>query len=247
MNPATHLSRRLWHDQYGGVVSMELVSLGAVAVLGLAVALTSIRDAVVSEFSDVTGTVQDFNQSYSFNSIAGQAGSTAGSSFADATDHGDTPEDVAGAADNCILMDVPPTDEGEIASGGPLVDVLVEAESDDVTTTTGGPTEGGWNLYAEGQIFFDFDIPEDGNYTFSSRLWASVGGDELANAAFAVNGTVFDDFDIAPTTFADAEIYSVGINLSAGNHQFAVIYTNDFYEPPIDRNLFIDWLSINSQ
>lgn len=244
MHPAIFSTRRLWHDQFGGVVSTELISLGAVALFGLTVALTSIRDAVVSEISDVAGSFQDFNQSYSFDSVAGHAGTTSGSSYTDTTDHCDTPGDVAGAADNCISMDVPPLDEGEEEPAA-LVDVLFEAESSDVNTTTGGPDPNGWNLFSEGQIFFDFDIPEDGNYTFSSRLWASVGGSELANAEFAVDGTAIDNFDIAPTNFTDAEVYSVEINLSAGNHQFAVIYTNDFFEPPIDRNLFIDWLSLD--
>lgn len=69
------------------------------------------RDAVVSELSDTAGTVQDLNQQYSFNGVAGSSSIVAGSGFDDMTDHCDTPDDVSGEADNLVMFDVVPANE----------------------------------------------------------------------------------------------------------------------------------------
>ena len=53
---------QLTSDQAGAVLSMELLMLATTVLLGLLIGFTSTRDAVVSEISDVAGSVQDFNQ-----------------------------------------------------------------------------------------------------------------------------------------------------------------------------------------
>lgn len=240
-----HAARRLseWahalRQDHGTVISTELLCVATIAIVGLVVALTSLRDAAISELSDVAGAVQDFNQCYSFNPAAGHSATTHGSSFLDATDHCDEPGDVAGAIQNCIVFSDP-----EDEDSGPLVSIRVEAESDDVETTTGGPTSEGWIVWSNGQLSTTIEIPEDGNYWFFARLWGSHGGPDLPNAALLVDGVAIDDFDIVPTSFATAETYHIDVTLPAGSHDFAVEFTNDFYMPPIDRNLFVDWLEI---
>lgn len=101
----------LWNDEVGFIVSIELILIATIAVIGLIVGLTAVRDAVVSELSDVAGAIQDLNQCYTFNGIVGHSGETCGSSYADATDWCDDAEDAAGAADNCITFDGAPADE----------------------------------------------------------------------------------------------------------------------------------------
>ena len=39
--------------------------------------------------------------------------------------------------------------------------------------------------------------------------------------------------------------YSAAVSLSAGGHSVAISFTNDFYQPPCDRNLFVDVTSLN--
>lgn len=102
----------LWNDEAGFIVSIELILIATIAVIGLIVGLTAVRDAVVSELSDVAGAIQDLNQCYSFNGVVGHSGETCGSNYIDATDWCDSVEDVDGAADNCITFDGAPTDEG---------------------------------------------------------------------------------------------------------------------------------------
>ena len=104
--------KRLWNDDAGFIVSMELILIATIAVIGLIVGMTAVRDAVVSELSDVAGAVQDLNQCYSFNGVTGHASSTCGSDFIDALDFCDSPDDASTTADNCITFDGPPTNEG---------------------------------------------------------------------------------------------------------------------------------------
>lgn len=106
-----NLTNTLWNDQAGFIVSIELILISTIAIIGLITGMTAVRDAVVSELSDVAGAVQDLNQSYSFNGVTGHSASTSGSDFIDATDHCDDPDDIAGQADNCITFDGAPSQE----------------------------------------------------------------------------------------------------------------------------------------
>ena len=101
----------LWSDDNGFIVSIELILISTIAIIGLITGMTSVRDAVVSELSDVAGAVQDMNQSYSFNGVVGHSATTSGSDFLDTLDHCDDADDVSGQADNCITFDGAPANE----------------------------------------------------------------------------------------------------------------------------------------
>lgn len=105
------IAKRLWNDDAGFIISIELILIATIAVIGLIAGFASVRDAVVSELSDVAGAVQDLNQCYSFFGVVGHAASTCGSEYIDALDFCDSVDDAAGAADNCITFDGLPDDE----------------------------------------------------------------------------------------------------------------------------------------
>jgi|GEM_PF-4111604 len=134
----------------------------------------------------------------------------------------------------------PCLDDGAVA-----FEILVEAEGPDATATVGASTGNGWILWSNGRICFNATVPADGIYTFSSRLWSDLGGPDLANAAFVVDGVQVANFDVGETSFATAGTYSTDTFLTAGPHQFCIEFTNDFFMPPIDRNLYIDWMSLS--
>ena len=230
--------KQLSDDDRGAVISIELISVTAVALIGLVIGFASIRDAAISELSDVAGSFQDSNQSYDFRGVTGVSASTGGSSYSDQLDPNDSVDDTASGADNGIIFVIPEDESGSVS-------ITAEGESGDVTATVGAPVAEGWLLWSVGNITLDAELEAAGNYTFSSRLWASRGGPDLANAQFLINGVPIDDFDITPTNFSGAQVYSVNASLPAGNHQFSVRFTNDYYVPPIDRNLFIDWLQVD--
>ena len=116
------LIRKLWNDETGFVVSAELIMIATIAVIGLLVGLTSVRDGVTSELSDVAGAVQDANQSYSLDGVVGHNANTSGFDFVDDVDECDEPDQEAtggGAADNCITFDGPGgANEADGAEGG---------------------------------------------------------------------------------------------------------------------------------
>ena len=107
------LLQRLWSDETGFVLSTELVLVGTIAVIGLLTGMTTLRNAVVQEMSDVAGAVQDLNQTYSFNGINGHSASTQGSDFIDNRDYCDSAEDAnPGSTDNCLsFTSLDPADE----------------------------------------------------------------------------------------------------------------------------------------
>ena len=94
----------LYKDDAGFIVSIELILISTIAVIGLITGFTAIRDAVISELSDVAGSIQDLNQSYTYNGVRGHSGTTNGSSWTDRRDWCDTAEDSANSIDNCITF-----------------------------------------------------------------------------------------------------------------------------------------------
>ena len=113
MHFRTQKPQSLCRDTRGLVITTELIVLTLIVAVGMVAGLTAMRDAVVSELSDVSGSVQDANQSYQLSGSLSQDGFTAGSQFGDALDVLDSPDDVSGQADNCIRFDEPPIDEVE--------------------------------------------------------------------------------------------------------------------------------------
>ena len=114
--PYLHTTNRnsavgFWRDDCGLVVSFELLLVGLIVVMGMIVGLASLRDSMVSELSDVAGSVQDLNQSFAANGTTSTHGTTAGSDFFDQFDIADDTEDPSGAADNGITFDFLPTEE----------------------------------------------------------------------------------------------------------------------------------------
>lgn len=160
MQPNYQISRQLRNDDSGFIATIELLLVAAVLLLGLLAGFTAVRDAVVSEISDLGGTMQDVNQSYSILGLAGHTGSTAGMDFVDGLDFCDSAEDPDGAADNCIRFNFPPYDEGIT----PPTSGLVTTFTFDGDATDGSP-EGNMNdgtlegdaMIVDGMLVLDGD------------------------------------------------------------------------------------------
>jgi hypothetical protein len=99
------LWRRLAQDDAGFVVSSELVLVSTIAVLGMIVGLTSVRDQVVQELGDVSAAFSDMNQSYYLAPIIGHHSSTGGAAFLDTRDDCDSSGDPLFIEPACIQID----------------------------------------------------------------------------------------------------------------------------------------------
>jgi Flp pilus assembly pilin Flp len=80
------VTKQLWNDEAGFIVSAELVLVATILVIGMITGLTSVRDAVITELADVGQAISTINQSYSYGGAVAHCGSTAGSLFVDQTD-----------------------------------------------------------------------------------------------------------------------------------------------------------------
>ena len=78
-----NLLKRLWRDEVGAVMTTELVLISSVAVMGTVAGLTEVRDATVSELSDLAAAVSSIDQSYSYTGVSRGSSYSAGSAFQD--------------------------------------------------------------------------------------------------------------------------------------------------------------------
>ena len=197
-----HIAQPLWCDPNGFVLSVELMLLATVIVIGLIVGHTTFRDVLNSELSDISGALQDLNQSYTATATDSSDGSTIVSSFLDRLDHCDQPGDPIGAADNCIVFNVEPRDEGEFKT----FDVSEVGSSDftSVNTGFGGSVSGtlgagglntGFTTTTDtGQILgtsgntIRFRESPDANGTFTTTF-----DDPLTNVEFFISNIANDD------------------------------------------------------
>ena len=92
-------------------IIVMIATIATIAVIGLIVGLTTVRNAIVAELSDVAGAVQDLNQSYTYAGATAPGVSTQGSDYDDNRDFNDSAEDPVNNADNGITFTLPPTDE----------------------------------------------------------------------------------------------------------------------------------------
>ena len=87
-------AKRLWGDEFGFIVSTDLLLISSILVIGLLVGLVSLRDQIVQELGDLGVAVGNLNQSYSFAGQTVAFGTfvftVEGSSFADASDFCET-------------------------------------------------------------------------------------------------------------------------------------------------------------
>jgi hypothetical protein len=85
------LIRKLWNDEAGYVVSVELVLVGTVLGIGMVTGLTMLRDSVLAELGDVAGAFGSLDQSFGIPGISYNSGlaSTASSAFVDGPDAAD--------------------------------------------------------------------------------------------------------------------------------------------------------------
>src|SRR5579883_1552114 len=75
------LLSRLWNDDGGAIIAMEWVFIATILVLGIITGLVAVRQAVLTELSDVAQAILSLNQSYSFTGQSNCQASTAGSQF----------------------------------------------------------------------------------------------------------------------------------------------------------------------
>lgn len=126
------------------------------------------------------------------------------------------------------------------ANSGSGVEVEIEAEGMS-TKTTEGSTSGGWNIWSNGYIVDTVDFPTGRTYTFEVRARGSY-----AKGAWPIMEVRIDQNEVGTVT-VDAwswAVYKIQAYVSSGTHEVAIAFTNNYYKPPKDRNLYVDKVTI---
>lgn len=125
----------------------------------------------------------------------------------------------------------------------PPVTTTFEAESGDVRADLGSVWDvTGWVLWTEGAVQSTVWITDAGDYTVGVDAFGQQAGDEVVRMAVRVDGAEVAVFDV-PAVDAPAH-HEVRLALPAGSHTIAAAFTNEYKQPPADRNLIVDRLQI---
>jgi len=90
--------KKLWLDEGGALLSVELILLIVITVIGITVGMVVLRDAVVAEFQDVAAAIDSIDPGYGWagltytddNSIGSSSAYVDGSAYSSATAAPDT-------------------------------------------------------------------------------------------------------------------------------------------------------------
>ena len=143
------------------------------------------------------------------------------------------------------------------APSAPRQTYFFEAESE-MTASTGGPAGEGWNLWSNGSLTANVNLPAPGRYQIVAFARQQQAGPDPAEARFTIDGRGVHTFDVTSTQRAEYQFNA--IELEAGFHIIGIEFLNDYYCPQTrfdsgqcgngdasligDRNLVVDWVSL---
>mgnify|MGYP002777847024 CR=1 FL=1 len=131
-------------------------------------------------------------------------------------------------------MELPITDPG-----------VWQVEAENAVASVGGASGIGWNLWSNGEVYQTIEVPLDGEYVFTARVYGQQAGPELPKMNLTVDNAAVGSFDVDAVE-AGPKVYEAKVVLKAGVHKFAVEFTNDFWDQVnmLDRNLIVDWFKV---
>lgn len=102
------------------------------------------------------------------------------------------------------------------------------------------------NLCSEGNtVGSSFNVPAATSIRITVRAYGVRAGDDLPRVALVIDDAEESQTDINGTEASPEEL-EFNVELSAGTHDIAVRFMNDFYEPPANRDLIIDWINVEA-
>lgn len=114
---------------------------------------------------------------------------------------------------------------------------LYEAESD-MYQSTGGPySTDGWNIWSDGYVSFSHTFGP-GDTEITVRAAGSYAGGAWPMMRLDVDGGAPPIWvEVNSTSWQD---YVFTVNVPPGSHEVRINFINDYYNPPADRNLYVD-------
>lgn len=119
-------------------------------------------------------------------------------------------------------------------------DMIIHAETMDIEDVALGERRNFfYAFYANGYLGTQVYFASSGVYTFRVWGWADIVKDTGAVADILVDRVPAGHVEIKKKG-----IYEISCFVEKGYHEIGIAFTNDFYEPPKDRNLYIDKIEI---
>jgi len=131
---------------------------------------------------------------------------------------------------------------GAPAGGTATVPVTIEAEVMP-TRTTGGGTSDGWNIWSNGYIETDVSFPNTGRYRFTIYARGQVAAGVPPDMELRIDQQAVKKIAVPASTYTQ---YVIDTDVTRGTHKVAIAFTNDYYNDPEDRNLYVDKMTISA-
>lgn len=125
----------------------------------------------------------------------------------------------------------------------PPTELTLQAEDMPIKSGGGAADSGeAWNLWSTGNsIAQDIVFPASGTYTLTLRARGTSAAGVWPNAEIRIDGAFWKSVSVNSASYAS---YPLTGTVSAGTRRVSVVFTNDYYAAPEDRNLVVDWLKI---
>jgi hypothetical protein len=130
-----------------------------------------------------------------------------------------------------------------LSSVPPREPITLEAEAMPIKTT-GGSVADGWALRSNGYIENTVDFPVTGPVQFTVIARGDLAAGMWPRMEIRIDGQAVALIKVNSDTWAP---FTVIASVSGGSHRVAIAFTNDYYRPPYDRNLYVDKVEIHAQ
>jgi len=108
----------------------------------------------------------------------------------------------------------------------------------------GAANSNSWNLWSACTLTVDVNVPVPAEYDVRVRAWGDQAGPDPARMQLHVGATPIGGLIDVPVTSSNPQVYTVRTTLTAGTNTIGVDFTNDYYEAPDDRNLYVDYVEL---
>jgi hypothetical protein len=117
-------------------------------------------------------------------------------------------------------------------------------EAETANHECGGSAGNFWNLYSECGITTQINVEAASNYEIRVRAYQRAAGSENARMQIRIGGAAIgSSIEVAATSGAPGT-YTRSTFLQPGVYTLRIEFINDFYDPPADRNLYLDWAEL---
>lgn len=112
------------------------------------------------------------------------------------------------------------------------------------TAGCGAANSNAWLLWSECDVAVQANVPLAAEYEIRVRAWASQAGSELARMQIRLGLQPVGAEIEVPATSSSPAVYVVRTTVPAGAQTLRAEFTNDYYEDPADRNLWVDYIEL---